>query len=57
MAEGAYLAVQIPEMLQTVWDWSEWIYNPASGQVVSKQDHTQLIPYNYIIFSVSRYDG
>jgi len=43
--------------LQTVWDWSEWIYNPASGQVVSKQDHTQLIPYNYIIFSVSRYDG
>ena len=57
LAEGAYLAVQIPEMLQTVWDWSEWIYNPASGQVVSKQDHTQLIPYNYIIFSVSRYDG
>jgi hypothetical protein len=57
LAEGAYLAVQIPEMLQTVWDWSEWIYNPASGQVVNKQDHTQLIPYNYIIFSVSRYDG
>jgi hypothetical protein len=57
LAEGAYLAVQIPEMLQTVWDWSEWVYNPASGQVVDKADHTRLIPYNYLIFSVSRYDG
>jgi hypothetical protein len=57
LAEGAYLAVQIPEMLQTVWDWSEWEYNPASGQVVNKADQKQLIPYNYIVFGVSRYEG
>jgi hypothetical protein len=57
LAEGAYLAVQIPDTLQTVWDWSEWVYNPGNGQVVNKADPTQLIPYNYIVFGVSRYEG
>jgi len=57
LAEGSYLAVQIPETLQTVWDWSEWIYNPVNGQVVNKTEPTQLIPYNYLVYSVSRYDG
>ncbi|MDA2912520.1 hypothetical protein MYX77_00920 [Acidobacteriia bacterium AH_259_A11_L15] len=57
LAEGAYLAVQIPETLETVWDWSEWLYNPASGQVVNKDDNKRLIPYNYVVFSVSRYEG
>jgi hypothetical protein len=57
LAEGSYLAVQIPESFQTIWDWSEWVYNPSSGQVVHKADPTQLIPYNYLVFGVSRYDG
>jgi hypothetical protein len=56
LAEGSYLAVQIPETLQAVWDWTEWVYNPANGQVVNKMDPTRLIPYNYIVFSVSRYN-
>jgi hypothetical protein len=56
LAEGSYLAVQIPETLQSVWDWNEWVYNPASGQVVSRADAKQLIPYNYIVFGVSRYE-
>jgi hypothetical protein len=56
LAEGAYIAVQIPESLQTVWDWSEWVYNPTSGHIVSKTDSQQLIPYNYLVFSVSRYE-
>lgn len=55
LAEGSYLAVQIPEMLQTVWDWSEWVYNPNNGQIVGKSDPGKLIPHNYIVFSVSRY--
>lgn len=54
LAEGAYLAVQIPETLQAVWDWSQWVYNPGGGQVVNNADPTRLIPYNYIVFSVSR---
>lgn len=55
LAEGSYLAVQIPETLQAVWDWTQWVYNPANGQVVNTLDPTRLIPYNYIVFSVSRY--
>jgi hypothetical protein len=55
LAEGSYLAVQIPEQLQQVWDWADWIYQPTSGQVVRKDDPGQLIPFNYVVFSVSRY--
>jgi hypothetical protein len=57
LAEGSYLAVQIPETFQTVWDWSEWVYNPTSGRVVNREDPTLLIPYNYVVFSISRYEG
>lgn len=55
LAEGSYLAVQIPETLHSVWDWDEWVYHPTKGRVVNKADPTQLIPYNYIIFAVSRF--
>jgi len=57
LAEGAYLAIQIPESLQVVWDWDEWVYNPTNGQVVNQTDTMQLIPYNYVVFGVSRYEG
>lgn len=57
LAEGSYLAVQIPETMHTVWDWGEWVYNPGNGRVVNKEDPTQLIPYNYLVFSISRYEG
>lgn len=57
LAEGSYLAVQIPESLQPVWDWNEWVYNLNTGQVTQKADPAQLIPYNYLVFSVSRYEG
>jgi hypothetical protein len=55
LAEGSYLAVQIPEALQTVWDWDEWVYQPARGQVVHRDDPARTIPYNYLVFSVSRF--
>ena len=57
LAEGSYIAVQIPESFETVWDWSDWVYNPTNGRLVSRDDHTKLIPYNYIVFGVSRYEG
>ena len=57
LAEGSYLAVQIPEAFERIWDWDEWVYHPKSGQVVSRDDEAQLIPYNYLVFSVSRYGG
>jgi hypothetical protein len=55
LAEGSYLAVQIPESLQTVWDWADWVYHPTRGQVVHKDDPARTIPYNYLAFSVSRF--
>lgn len=55
LAEGAFIAVQIPEALETVWDWSEWAYNPNSGHVVKRTDLSYTVPYNYIIFGVTRY--
>jgi hypothetical protein len=57
LAEGDYIAVQIPDKKQSTWDWSEWTYNPVSGQIVNRADLKQLIPYNYIAFGVNRFEG
>ena len=57
LAEGAYLAVQIPESFSAVWDWDEWVYLPARGLVVKRDDQQELIPYNYLVFGLSRYEG
>jgi hypothetical protein len=56
LAEGSYIAVQIPEQNEVSWDWSEWVFNPNSGRIVRRDDMTQLIPYNYLVFSVTRYE-
>ncbi len=57
LAEGVYIAVQIPETLTRVWDWSDWIYDTSTGQIVKDYSRDQLIPYNYIAFGISRYEG
>lgn len=57
LAQGSYIVVQIPEALQLVWDWDEWVYDPTNGQVVNKDHPTEFIPYNYLVFSVSQYAG
>jgi hypothetical protein len=57
LAVGDYIAVQIPEKLRRVWDWEDWVYEPRSGLIVSRGDHDALIPYNYVVFGVSRYEG
>ncbi|OLB58194.1 MAG: hypothetical protein AUF64_06105 [Chloroflexi bacterium 13_1_20CM_54_36] len=57
LAEGSYLAVQIPQSEQLIWDWDEWQFDRSSGLVVNKENPSQLIPYNYIIFGVTKYEG
>jgi hypothetical protein len=57
LAEGSYLAVQIPEADQTSWDWGLWRYNPTSGAVVSANEPKQALRYNYVVFGVSKMDG
>jgi hypothetical protein len=55
LAEGAYIAVQMPPKVRLAWDWDEWVYSPKRGEIVSAADSTELIPYNYLVFGVSRY--
>jgi hypothetical protein len=31
LAEGDYIAVQIPETFQHIWRWEDWVYDPPSG--------------------------
>ena len=55
LAEGEYVAVQIPQTGTVIWKWDEWAFDPASGHIVQKSKPDTLIPYNYISFKVSRY--
>jgi len=55
LAEGSYIAVQIPESQRARWQWKEWRFDPANGRVINAHQHDLLIPYNYIIMSISRY--
>ena len=57
LALVSYLAVQIPESKRAVWNWDEWAYSPATGQVVKRTDGAELLPYNYVVFGVSRCDA
>ncbi len=54
LAEGSYIAVQIPESLEVIWDWDDWVYNSNSGHIVNRDDKTKLIPYNFIVLGVSK---
>jgi hypothetical protein len=55
LAEGNYLAVQVPAA--EAWDWGAWVYDPRAGQVVAAGPGREPLPYNYVVFGVSRYDG
>ena len=57
LAEGSYIAVQIPESMEVVWNWDEWIYDRRTDRIVSSHDRNELVPFNYIILGVSRYRG
>jgi len=56
LAEGDYVAVQIPDTMAVGWSWQEWVYQSASGALVRRDDATKPIPYNYVVFSVTRYE-
>ena len=51
LREGSYIAVQVPDL--AAWDWSKWVFRPATGQIVSAQDGKS-VPLNYVVFSVSK---
>ena len=57
LALGSYVAVQIPEKNKELWNWKDWAFKAASGQIVSKADPTALVPYNYFVFGVAPFTG
>lgn len=54
LREGSYVAIQIPQTNVAIWKWDDWVFDRDSGEIVSKSDSKTLIPYNYVVFSVSR---
>jgi hypothetical protein len=56
LAEGTYVAVQIPEASTGDWDWTKWTYDKRNGKIVKKDDSKKTIPYNFIVFNVSKFE-
>ncbi len=57
LSQGSYIAVQIPEKQFVIWDWKQWAYDPTNMSIVNRNDNQALIPYNYVVFNVNKYDG
>ena len=55
LAEGNYIAAQVPS--ETAIEWHKWVYRPDVGTIVSKKDSSETLPYNYLVFRVSRYES
>jgi hypothetical protein len=54
LAEGNYIAVQVDDEIAI--DWKRWVYKPDMGAIVNR-DNSYTLPYNYVIFRVSRYEA
>jgi hypothetical protein len=54
LAEGNYIAAQIPDEITI--DWKRWVYKPDLDAIVHQADRYEMLPYNYVIFRVSRYE-
>ncbi len=52
LKEGSYVAIQVPQ--RAAWDWSQWVFSRAQGEIVSKTNHAVGVPLNYIVFAVSK---
>jgi hypothetical protein len=55
LAEGSYIAVQIPLQLVPAWSWADWRFDATSGQFVRHDDRRAILPFNFVVFGVSRY--
>lgn len=55
LALGDYVAVQVSPAAQASWNWSDWVFKPATGQIVSASQPAMRIPFNYIVFGISRF--
>lgn len=54
LTQGEYIAVQVPSI--TAINWDDFVWDTRIGAIVSKEDQTVSLPYNYIIFRVTLYE-
>jgi hypothetical protein len=53
LAQGSYIVVQVPS--EDALDWKDWQFNPLNGAILNKTDNSTL-PYNYLVFRITRYE-
>src|SRR5262245_58869283 len=56
LAEGTYVVVQGPGAAAQPWKWDAWLLLPG-GQLVARADQATLPPFNYLLFSLTRFAG
>jgi hypothetical protein len=56
LAEGTYVVVQGPGASAPPWKWDDWLLLPG-GQLVARADQATLPPFNYLLFSLTRFIG
>ena len=55
LALGDYVIVQVPAEELATWDWANWVFRPNNGQIVSAAEPSTRLPYNYLVFGISKY--
>jgi hypothetical protein len=51
LSQGSYISIQTENQN---WNWNEWKFYPESGQILSADGKKTPIPYNYVIFRISK---
>jgi hypothetical protein len=54
LAEGNYIVVQVPT--QNAINWPDWVLDPNTGTILNRNDMVTTLPYNYIIFRVTKHE-
>lgn len=52
LAAGNYIVVQAPD---SEFQWEDWAYDPVNARIVKKSHHKDVVPYNYVIFRVTKH--
>jgi len=53
LAIGDYIVVQVPQ--EGAINWNDWQFDAGIGAIMSKATPPSPIPYNYFVFSITRY--
>jgi hypothetical protein len=56
LAEGTYVVVQGPGDAGPPWKWGGWLLLPG-GQLVTRADQATLPPFDYLLFTLTRFAG